>query len=347
MNLTKTLYSDENKTVRKKPTYCCLAITETCFLHCRICYKWKDAANSPEPEGPSLNQWKGFIDSLKDLVDVPFQLNFAGGEPLIHEHTLPLIRHASDRGFKTLLASNGWLIDEDMAKRINDSGLSVISLSLDGIDEKTHDYIRGTKGSYDRVLRAIGLLNKYCPDLQIYICTLISAVNLNELKDLVLWINNNHMIHGMSFQALTQPFNTPIETDWYLKPEYSYLWPQDSSCVNDVIDSLIDLRKDCVNNKINNPVSQLLAFKAYFKNPKSFLKEGVTCHLDETAINVTLAGDIFFCFYMDPIGNVKTDRISEIWHSEKNEEARRHIKNCKRNCQAVVNCNYEEQEINI
>jgi len=333
--------------MNKKPTYCCIALIERCFMRCRICYKWKDDINSRDPKEPSLNQWENFIDSLKGLVDMPFQVNFAGGEPLMHENSLPLIKYASNKGFITMLASNGWLIDEDMAKRINDSGLSVVSLSLDGINKETHDYIRGTEGSYKRALKAIEFLNRYCPGLKIYICALISAVNLKELKELVLWINNNDMIHGMAFQAVTQPFNTPVENEWYLNPEYSHLWPKDFTCVNEVIDSLMDIRKNHANDKINNPISQLLAFKAYFKNPNSFLKKDVTCHLDDTAINVTPTGDIFFCFYMDSIGNIKTDKISELWYSEKNEEARRRIKNCKRNCQAVVNCNYEEEEINI
>lgn len=316
-------------------------------MRCRICYKWKEDPGSRDPGEPSLGQWKNFIDSLSALVDTPFQLNFAGGEPLLHEGALPLIKYASGRGFTTLLATNGWLIDEDMAEKMNNSGLSAVSLSLDGIEEGTHDYIRGTKGSYRKALRSIELMNRHCPNLKVYICTLISAVNLNELKDLVLWINNNNMIHGMSFQAVTQPFNTPPEEKWHLNPEYSFLWPKDLSPVNVTIDALIDIRKNHANNKINNPVSQLLAFKAYFKNPDSFLKKDITCHLDDTAINVTPAGDIFFCFYMDPIGNIKTDDISELWYSQKNEDARNRIKDCKRNCQATVNCNYEEGELNI
>lgn len=333
--------------MKNKPTYCCIAMTERCFMRCRICHKWEDDINSRDPRDPDLGQWKHFIDSLKELIDIPFQLNFAGGESLLHENALPLIRYASDKDFTTLLATNGWLIDEDMAKRISDSKLSAVSLSLDGINDKTHDYIRGANGAFKRALSAVELLNKYCPNLKIYICTLISAVNLKELRDLVLWINNNNMIKGMSFQAVTQPFNTPIEKEWYLSSKYSYLWPQDFSFVNDAMNSLIDIRKNHANNKINNPISQLSAFKAYFKNPNSFLKKDITCHLDDTAINVTPTGDIFFCFYMDPIGNIKTDNISELWYSQKNEDARNRIKDCKRNCQAIVNCNYEEGELNI
>lgn len=331
----------------KKPTYCCIAITERCFLHCRMCYKWKDDINSRDPNEPTIDQWKRFIDSLGRMVDRPFQLNFAGGEALIHENTLPLIRYASDKGLTTLLASNAWLIDEVMAEKIKAARLGAISISLDGIKEETHDYIRGAKGSYKKALMAIELLKKVYPDIKVHICTLISAVNMYELKELVLWASDNSMVDGIAFQAVTQPFNTPIEDNWHLNPEYSYLWPKDSGEMDAILQSIIDIKKDSAHNKINNQASQFLAFKAYFKNPNSFLKKGVTCHLDETAINVTPAGDIFFCFYMDPIGNIKIDDISELWYSDKNESSRRHIKNCKRNCQAVVNCNYEEEEINI
>ena len=331
----------------KKPTYCCIAIIERCFLHCRICYKWKDDINSRDPREPKIWQWKNFIDSLERLVDIPFQINFAGGEALMHHDTLELVRYASNKGFATLLASNGWLINEDMAKKINDSGLSIISLSLDGIKEETHDFIRGAKGSYRSVLKAIESLKKYCPGLKITICTLISALNLEELIDLVSWVTNNDTIFGIGFQAVTQPFNTPKEDEWYLNPEYRYLWPTNIHRVNSVMDAMIDRVKNNKNNKVGNPASQFFAFKAYFKNPGSFIKKSVTCHLDDTAINITPTGDIFFCFYKDPIGNIKEDNISEIWYSKKNEEARRHIKSCKKNCQAIVNCNYKEDEINL
>ncbi len=331
---------------RSKPTYCCVAITEKCFMRCLICHKWKDDPRKKDPCEPDPAQWKKFIDSLCGMVDDSFQLNFAGGEALTHDNTIPLVEYASKKGIRTLLASNGWLIDENMSKRLRDAGLSAVSLSLDGVKEKTHDYIRGTAGAYERVMKAVRFLHRNAPNTEIHLCSLVSGINMSELADLVVWADANEPIDGIFFQAVTQPFNTPIDDEWHKKEEYRFLWPENPEEIQDVIDSLIDLKNNG-SRTLNNSVSQLKAFKAYFKNPRSFLKKDVTCHLDETAINVTPTGDIFFCFYMDPIGNIKKNDIAAVWNSDKNDEIRNKIKSCKRNCQAVVNCNYREDEINI
>ncbi|MFW9990171.1 MAG: SPASM domain-containing protein, partial [Candidatus Odinarchaeota archaeon] len=62
-----------------------------------------------------------------------------------------------------------------------------VSLSLDGAISETHDYIRGIKGAYDKVLESIKLLQK--EDIPVSVITTVSKLNIKELiliRDLLL-----------------------------------------------------------------------------------------------------------------------------------------------------------------
>jgi MoaA/NifB/PqqE/SkfB family radical SAM enzyme len=327
----------------KPPAYCCIAILESCFLKCKMCYKWKDDVSSRSPQEPALQQWKDFIFSLKALAKNGLQINFAGGEPLARNETLELIKYAYQQGFDTLLATNAVLIDENTARKISDSGLTVANISLDSLKAERHDYLRGSKGVYEKVMRAIDLLDKHAGNVKIGICTTITQYNLDELVDIVRWMQSNDKIDGMGFQAVTQPFSTLEDPFWYKDERYRHLWPCDISKVDDSMNSLIKLKRNGF-NKIGNPLSQFYVYKAYFRNPNKFVKKQA-CHIDTQAINITPDGEIRVCFYMPPIGNIKTDNIKEVWFSRKMRELREAISLCKKNCQSMVNCNFDESEI--
>ena len=327
------------------PTYCCIALLESCFFKCRTCYKWKSDINFRDPQEPSLEEWKNFISQLRKLVKKKFQINFAGGEPLARKETLELIRHASGEGFDTLLATNAFLIDEEKARMIADSGVSLVNISLDSINESRHDYLRGVNGAYRGVMRAIDLLDKHAKDVKVGISTVISSENLDELSDIVRWVVGNDKVDGIGFQAVTQPFSTPEDPYWYKNEEYSHLWPKDILQVDRAMDELIEIKLSDI-SKLGNHVSQFYVYKAYFRNPNNFIKKQ-KCHIDSQAINVTPFGEIRICFYMETAGNIKTDDINDIWFSKKTSEIRSKISECKRNCQSMVNCNFDPSEVYI
>ncbi|MBU1912273.1 MAG: SPASM domain-containing protein [Candidatus Omnitrophica bacterium] len=67
------------------------------------------------------------------------------------------------------------------------------------------------------------------------------------------------------------------------------------------------------------------------------------CNISEQAINVNAIGDVYICFFMDKLGNIKTDNIAELWRSEKARGIRKQMNDCRKNCELVVNCYYENE----
>jgi MoaA/NifB/PqqE/SkfB family radical SAM enzyme len=288
---------------------------------------------------PAVSEYSSFLSNLRELVDEGFTVNFVGGEVLLFDGFFELVKFSSQKGFLTSITSNGWLIDEKMAQRIASSGLSEINLSLDSLNEVTHDYLRGIHGVYSRVMKAIKYLNTHCKDTSVRICSAIYDWNLGELPALMEWAVNNDALSSISFLAPKQPSNTDVETQWW-KGAYSYLWPKDPDKASFFIDKVLKC-KDSYGHKIGNTAAQLETFKLYLRAPEKFVKQG-NCNLGR-AVHVNAAGDISLCFRSDVIGNIRNgDDIRDLWHSEKAENARKKIAACgENNCHFLLNFFFE------
>jgi radical SAM protein with 4Fe4S-binding SPASM domain len=68
---------------------------------------------------------------------------------------------------RTALATNGTLVSKEVARRIMDSGVRRVSISLDGADASTHDAFRGISGAFDAALRGFRNLREIGMSLQI------------------------------------------------------------------------------------------------------------------------------------------------------------------------------------
>ena len=148
--------------------------TQRCNLHCIHCYA---SAQDREFEGELTTQ-EG-LTLLDDLAafGAPTVL-FSGGEPLIRPDIFELAAHASSRGLRAVLSTNGTLIDDAMAQRIEDAGFSYVGISFDGIGE-AHDKIRGQKGAFDASLAGL----KRCRDrgIRTGLRYTIHAKNIDQL----------------------------------------------------------------------------------------------------------------------------------------------------------------------
>jgi radical SAM protein with 4Fe4S-binding SPASM domain len=121
--------------------------TKACNLHCIHCYY--TARTEPDPEELSADEARAFIDDLADF-GVPVLL-FSGGEPLMREDLFDLGSYAVAQGLRTVISTNGTLIDRESARRIQKARFSYVGISLDGIGE-TNDRFRGMSGAFDAAL---------------------------------------------------------------------------------------------------------------------------------------------------------------------------------------------------
>jgi radical SAM protein with 4Fe4S-binding SPASM domain len=130
-------------------------LTAQCNLHCMHCYA--SARTRPLPGELTTVEGERLLDDLADM-GVPVVL-FSGGEPLMRPDIFHLAAYARRRGLRTVLSTNGTLVDAAMARRIADAGFSYVGVSLDGL-EAVHDRVRGQRGAFRQALQGLSLCRR-------------------------------------------------------------------------------------------------------------------------------------------------------------------------------------------
>jgi len=330
---------NQNRAIQK-PRYCCWVLNYRCMFRCKMCNIWNTDGNKDQET--TMEQKKQLVRSLRGMVEPSFEFHLSGGEPLMTEGILDLVNFISKEGYKTNMVTNGFLIDERMAGAIVNSSLDTLTISLDGVKPETHDFIRDVKGSYDRITKAIEYLDKLRKNgkPKISILTIIMERNLDEILGLVDWVQGDKRIDMISFQAITQPFGEEMDNTWFTKEKNNIFWPQNTEKTSMIMEKLRELRLNGC--KIGNHHNHFLHFREYFKDPDKFLKK-IKCNLGDYEFHIDPYGKTFFCCLMDPIGNIKTDNLPEIWHSRNAQNIREDVYNCHKNCHIMINCFYEDE----
>ncbi len=106
-----------------------------------------------------------------------------GGEPLLRKDIFNLAAYGDGLGLRMVLATNGTLVTNDVARRMIDSGVKRVSVSIDGMDAASHDAFRGQPGAFTGAMAGIEAMKKAGMEFQIN--TTITRTNLGQVKELL------------------------------------------------------------------------------------------------------------------------------------------------------------------
>jgi radical SAM protein with 4Fe4S-binding SPASM domain len=148
--------------------------TYKCNLKCKHCYS--EAGNIPTMELSTEEAIK-IVDQLADFGVT--SLAFSGGEPLMRKDFFEIASHAVKAGLYVSLATNGTLLNKENTKKLKEIGLHYVEVSLDGANSKTHDFFRGQNGAFNQTIN--GLNN--CLEENICICIAVTGTK-NNLKEI-------------------------------------------------------------------------------------------------------------------------------------------------------------------
>ncbi len=151
--------------------------TAGCNLACIHCRRIT-VADQLLPQDLTTKEAFDLIDQVAAFARPIFILS--GGEPLFRPDIFDIARHAADAGLIVALATNGTLIDADVARHIKESGIRRVSVSFDGADAPTHDLFRG-KGAYVAALHGIEHLNRVGVPFQIN--TTVARHNADQMPE--------------------------------------------------------------------------------------------------------------------------------------------------------------------
>jgi mycofactocin radical SAM maturase len=148
-------------------------ITRRCNLRCVHCLS---CGGDESPGELGLEECRSIVDQLAALN--VFEINFGGGEPLLKEHFLPLLRYIHEKGIVTCISTNGTVLTDAAVACFSGSALVNVQVSLDGADPAVNDRIRG-EGSFTRAVRGIERLAGRGVPLSIN--TVVTSLNFGQL----------------------------------------------------------------------------------------------------------------------------------------------------------------------
>ena len=283
--------------------------TNSCNLKCIHCRA--SAVENRSPDELDLEQSCNLLAQIPSFARPVIVLS--GGEPLVREDIFAIARYGSDLGLRMVLATNGTTVDAHIAKRLVDSGIQRVSISLDGADAGTHDSFRGLPGAFDAALRGID----YCKSagMPVQVNTTVAKHNLEQLPRILDLAVSIGACALHLFLLVPTGCGKEISGREMIGPaQYERVlgWLYDSSK-----DSPISLKATCAPHYFR-VMRQRAKAEGIKITPETHGFEAMTkgCLAGSAVCFVSYKGDVYPCGYF-PVsaGNVLQTPFEEIWRN--------------------------------
>ncbi len=139
-----------------EPKWIAWEITRRCNLKCVHCRSSSTLEADTHPDFP-FSEATRILDDIASYASPVVVLS--GGEPLLRKDVFDIAKYGTGKGLRMCLATNGTLVTQKTCDQIKESGIKMVSLSLDGAKAETHDNFRNQQGAFAGTMNAIRLFN--------------------------------------------------------------------------------------------------------------------------------------------------------------------------------------------
>ncbi len=168
--------------------------TTVCNFRCSFCQSASMRDRKPYLD---YEDFVRFLDELPLLLRVKIQ---GMGEPLLNKAFFEMVRYARRKGIYTVSVTNGSLLDEANCRKMIDSGLDSVLISVDGAAKETYEHLR-PGGNFDLLCRNVQRLTRLRThrNPRVGLWTVCMKENQQELPDIVR-LGNELGVDGVGFQ---------------------------------------------------------------------------------------------------------------------------------------------------
>lgn len=283
--------------------------TAGCNLECVHCRRL-DVSRQLMKDDLTTEQAISMIDSIAE-TGRPI-LVLSGGEPLFRPDIFEIAEYTTKKkGLMCALATNGTLVNSEIAKKVKDSGIQRVSISFDGATAEVHDNFRKLKGSYQKAIEGLNHLKEAGVEVQIN--STIARHNVHQVKDLYQSALDLGAVALHIFMLVPVGCGVEIADEEMLDPQK----------YEEVLNWFYDISKE---NKIQTKAT---CAPHYFRimrqrakeegvkiTPKTHGMAAMTkgCLAGSSICFVSHKGEVFPCGYL-PVeaGNVLKEPFKEIW----------------------------------
>ena len=278
----------------KAPLYIAWEVTLRCNARCVHCYS-ESGPGVCHPEELTTGEAFVVIDQLAEAGLLT--LAFSGGEPLLRRDIFALIERAAAADLSVNIATNGALINDPLAKKLMDSGVRSMTVSLDGATAEMHERFRQLPGLFLRTIRAIETLAKN--DLRVVVSFTPTRLNHDHGPEVA------RLAYELGASAVNMSEYVPAgrgTLDLCLPP----------NTLRQVVAQWIDLRREYAGRM------QVIWHdcRVALLVPPEERDRYSGCGAGKLTARIRVDGTLTPCVFLaNPAGNLRTTSFREIWES--------------------------------
>jgi MoaA/NifB/PqqE/SkfB family radical SAM enzyme len=269
-----------------RPLSAHIKLTENCQAKCVSCDYWK-------------SRWQDHLDtdqaiSLINQIGAAGigALRLTGGEPLLRRDLFQVLGQADTSKLKRIILQTNGLLLKKLHREINDSPISHVCVSIDGIGE-TNDQIRGIRGYFDLGFEGMRLLR----DKKIALSVTLNRISAHQLERLAQMAKDA----GASVEVNILSRNLLFFKDANIDP----MWPAAGE---------IDKIADFLQGTLKRPTYEVEFVKQYYNHK---IAQEPPCVLGYLQVLVLSNGDVLTgCYPLKPVGNVLRESLEAILSSK-------------------------------
>ena len=322
------------------PLTASVQVTLRCNSKCSYCNMWKFKKNKSMP----LDTLEEIFGSFRDLgVKI---VSLTGGEPLTRNDLSEVIHLARHYGMQSHLCTNGISLTRERAIELAEAGIFGIVLSLDTLNPEIYERHRGIPFKFaEQALESLCYVVNEYPRIHGAVTCVITRHNIKDLVSFAesiseygqgkILINLQPYHPPMSFSEiskglsqedaveLSKCYEDQLPSNFAPEPELKPIFERD-------IEELVSLKEK--GYPINNSELYLRSIPDFLFNNKTPLN--LNCLAGYTGIIVRHDLKVVPCWRLSPVGDLRKEKMTDIWFSEKYKKKRSDMRNLK--CQRCL-----------
>ncbi|MFH1263750.1 MAG: radical SAM protein [Pseudomonadota bacterium] len=302
-----------------------LLITSRCNSKCVTCDSWKLDDHESEL---TTDDYRRLAKETADL-GIPI-VTIGGGEPVLRQDLWEIIRAFKEAGRVVQLTTNGLTMRADQRRKMFESGLDRVTVSVDSHIPEIYAKIRGVDALSGVKENLLALLRERPPNLEVDTNTVLCSDNaetfLDTIDALISW-----GVPKTNFSAVTTAGENYLMVD--NKRALSV-------CPRTLISQIVvGLRERKRRTRVISASSAFIhGLVPYFEHPDELV---YPCLAGYLTLDVFQNGAVHGCGNLPAFGNVRNGSLTEIWKSRDAQTNRENMAagrcpNCYLSCKAEL-----------
>jgi heme b synthase len=311
-----------------EPRWIAWEITRRCNLRCIHCRSSSEAEVKGHPDFSTEEAFR-ILDDISGYAKPVMVLS--GGEPLLRADVFDIARYGTEKSLRMCLATNGTLVDDRVCERIKESGIRIVSLSVDGSTEAVHDDFRKQEGAFAGTINAARLFKKH--GIEFIINSSFTKRNQEEIPEVYRLAKELGATAWYMFMIVPTGRGEEIMNELISKEDYDEILNWHYEMERDEKDILV--RPTCAPHYYRVVLQKKKEKKDKFQRRTLKFSTGGAkgCIAGQLICLIDVDGNVLPCSYFPkPAGNIRKQSFKEIWENSELFKELRDFKSYKGRC---------------